>query len=207
MHAFAPSKSPRVFRLKTGRATSRTGPLCGCAVCLCNNLSCRSQRSNAVSCLGPKMRRSRGEKLADPSVLPRRAPLLQNHVQRPRFDAGGALVPQEPTKPARVVAKLAALVVLASPPPVRARRHGQPKNASRAPYSVPFFALRHSKAAALRGRRQRLPEPTPSPHPVNMKQSTAMLLGMLTSKMKQIEDMSTSARAIASRRRPLGQEF
>ena len=30
-----------------------------------------------------------------------------------------------------------------------------------------------------------------------MKQSTAMLLGMLTSKMKQIEDMSTSARAIA----------
>jgi hypothetical protein len=43
---------------------------------------------------------------------------------------------------------------------------------------------------------KRLPEPTPPPRK-KMKQSTAMLLGMLTSKMKQIEDMSTSARAIA----------
>ena len=46
-----------------------------------------------------------------------------NHVQPNRKRSMPGLIPQEPTKPARVVAKLAALVVLASPPPVRAARH------------------------------------------------------------------------------------
>ena len=116
-----------VFRLKTARATSLTGPLCGCAVCLCNNLSCRSQRSNAVA--GSRSKNALRRLLRHPSVLPALAMRVDDFSPlklcptQPKEAGARTRTTQEPTKPARVVAKLAALVVLASPPPVRAARH------------------------------------------------------------------------------------
>ena len=80
---------------------------------------------------------------------------LQPHRKR----STPGLIPQEPTKPARVVAKLAALVVLASPPPVRAAR--------RCP-KVPSARLTLGAIRARRTRRRRnkgLPKAKGCPNP------------------------------------------
>ena len=123
-----------------------------------------------------------------------------NHVQPNRKRPTRALIPHRSHETRARRCKTCQCAVWFS---LRRRlyaRHDTKQPEERPPRAVlgallraPPLESRRIKSAAPIGKR--LPERRR--RPITMKQSTAMLLGMLTSKMKQIEDMSTSARAIA----------
>ena len=162
MHAFAARKRPLEFGgLKTACDVS-TGPIFGCVSL--RRLITVPRRQRSAKCsdrLVKKAALSQREKLAhvDTSNARHDSTTSPNHVQPNRKRSTPGLIPQEPTKPARVVAKLAALVVLASPPPVRAAR--------RCP-KVPSARLTLGAIRARRTRRRRnkgLPKAKGCPNP------------------------------------------
>ncbi len=162
MHAFAARKRGLAFSgLKTACAVS-TGPVFGCVrLRQLTPVPKASQRSQMQCPARKNAALSQREKLAhvDTSNARHDSTTSPNHVQPNRKRSTPGLIPQEPTKPARVVAKLAALVVLASPPPVRAAR--------RCP-KVPSARLTLGAIRARRTRRRRnkgLPKAKGCPNP------------------------------------------
>ena len=193
------AKGACVFRLKTARATSLTGPLCGWVVCLFNNLSRRNQRSNAVAGSRSKTLCGACCELALRRPLARVDLTTPHHVQPNRKRPGLTLYHRSPRNPRASLQNLQRLWYS-----LRRRLYARHDAARRSRSAPRAPSARASPRPPLESRRnkglpkaKRLPDAAAPPPRKKMKQSTAMLLGMLTSKMKQIEDMSTSARAIA----------
>ena len=154
-------KASRVWRLENRVRRQYSSVFRLCSLAPINTCSAATARHKSSVLLAPKCVLSQRVKLAhvDTSNARHDSTTSPNHVQPNRKRSTPGLIPQEPTKPARVVAKLAALVVLASPPPVRAAR--------RCP-KVPSARLTLGAIRARRTRRRRnkgLPKAKGCPNP------------------------------------------